>query len=35
MRRLRMATWDRPGEQVLDERLASQPTQSRLLDILV
>ena len=31
---LRMATWDRPGEQVLDERLASQPTQSRLLDIL-
>ena len=32
---LRMATWDRPGEQVFDERLASQPTQSRLLDILV
>ena len=32
---LRMATWDRPGEQVLDERLASQPTHSRLLDILV
>ena len=31
---LRMATWDRPGEQVLDERLASQPTQSRLLDTL-
>ena len=31
---LRMATWDRPGEQVLDERLASQPTQSRLVDIL-
>ena len=31
---LRMATWDRPGEQVLDERLASQPTQSRLLGIL-
>ena len=31
---LRMATWDRSGEQVLDERLASQPTQSRLLDIL-
>lgn len=29
---LKMAVWDRPGEQVLDERLASQPTQSRLLD---
>ena len=31
---LRMAVWDRPGERVLEERLASQPTQSRLLDIL-
>ena len=31
---LRMAVWNRPGERVLDERLASQPTQSRLLDIL-
>jgi len=31
---LQMATWDRPGEQVLGERLASQPTHSRLLDIL-
>ena len=31
---LRMATWDRPGEQVLDERSASQPTHSRLVDII-
>jgi hypothetical protein len=31
---MRMATWDRPGERVLDERLASQPTQSRLMDLL-
>jgi hypothetical protein len=31
---LRMATWDRPGPRVLGERLASQPTQSRLLDLL-
>jgi hypothetical protein len=31
---LRMAVWDRPGARVLDERLASQPTQSRLLDAL-
>jgi hypothetical protein len=31
---MRMAVWNRPGERVLDERLASQPTQSRLLDIL-
>ena len=31
---LKMAVWDRPGETVLDERLASQPTHSRLLDIL-
>jgi hypothetical protein len=29
-----MAAWDRPGENVLDERLASQPTQSRLIDWL-
>jgi len=31
---MRMATWNRPGERVLDERSASQPTQSRLTDIL-
>jgi hypothetical protein len=31
---LRMATWNRPGQRVVEERLASQPTQSRLLDIL-
>ena len=31
---LKMAVWDRPGRRVLDERLASQPTQSRLLDTL-
>ncbi len=31
---VRMATWDRPGDRVLDERLASQPTQSRLIDTL-
>lgn len=31
---MRMAVWDRPGEAVLNERLASQPTQSRLIDIL-
>lgn len=31
---MKMAVWDRPGNQVADERLASQPTQSRLLDIL-
>lgn len=30
----KMAVWDRPGDEVLDERLASQPTQSRLIDIL-
>jgi hypothetical protein len=29
-----MAVWDRPGEAVLGERLASQPTQSRLIDML-
>lgn len=31
---LKMAVWDRPGEQVLEERLGSQPTQSRLIDTL-
>jgi hypothetical protein len=31
---LRMATWDRPGEQVLDERSGSQPTHSRLVDMV-
>jgi len=30
----KMAVWDRPGPQVLDERLASQPTHSRLINIL-
>lgn len=30
----RMASWDRPGQQVIDERLASQPTHSRLIDML-
>lgn len=30
----RCAVWDRKGDQLLDERLASQPTQSRLLDTL-
>lgn len=29
---MRMAVWNRPGDQVLSERLASQPSQSRLLD---
>jgi hypothetical protein len=31
---LKLGVWDRPGEAVLDERLASQPTQSRLIDAL-
>jgi hypothetical protein len=31
---MRMAAWNRPGERPLDERLGSQPTQSRLIDIL-
>lgn len=31
---MRMAAWDRPGDEVLHERLASQPTQSRLIDWL-
>jgi hypothetical protein len=30
----RVAVWDRKGDQVIDERLASQPTQSRLINIL-
>ena len=30
----KMAVWDRRGDDVIDERLASQPTQSRLLSIL-
>jgi hypothetical protein len=29
-----MAAWNRSGQQPLDERLASQPSQSRLIDIL-
>ena len=31
---MRMATWDRRGEEVINQRLASQPTQSRLVDWL-
>src|SRR5690554_6114923 len=31
---MKVAAWDRPGEQPLDERLASQPTQSRLISYL-
>jgi hypothetical protein len=31
---MRMAVWNRPGDSVLEERLASQPTHSRLIDIL-
>jgi hypothetical protein len=31
---MRLAAWNRSGEQPLDERMASQPTQSRLIDIL-
>jgi hypothetical protein len=31
---MKLAAWNRPGEQPLDERMASQPTQSRLIDIL-
>ena len=30
----RAAVWDRPGQEVINERLASQPTQSRLIRIL-
>jgi hypothetical protein len=31
---MRMAVWDRPGRRVAEERLASQPTESRLLAAL-
>ena len=31
---MRIAVWDRPGQEVLQQRLASQPTQSRLIDWL-
>lgn len=31
---MKVAAWNRPGEHPLDERMASQPTQSRLIDIL-
>lgn len=31
---MKIAAWDRPGEQPLDERLASQPSQSRLIKIV-
>lgn len=31
---LKLAVWDRYGEQTAQERLSSQPTQSRLIDIL-
>jgi hypothetical protein len=31
---MKLAVWNRRGEQPVDERLASQPTQSRLIDIL-
>ena len=31
---MKLAVWDRPGRQPLEERLASQPSQSRLIDIL-
>lgn len=31
---MRIATWNRPGERVLEERSASQPTQTRLTDTL-
>ena len=30
----RLAVWNRPGQQVLEERLASQPTQSRLVNTI-
>src|SRR6202795_3308728 len=33
-RAMKWAAWNRPGPQPLEERLASQPTQSRLIDIL-
>jgi len=31
---MRLAVWDRPGQRVAHERLASQPTHSRLIDTL-
>lgn len=31
---MKLAAWDRPGDAPLDERMASQPTQSRLVDTL-
>lgn len=31
---MKMAVWDRPGPRVVDERLASQSTHSRLIDTL-
>jgi hypothetical protein len=31
---MKMAVWNRPGQQPLEERLASQPTQSRLIALL-
>jgi hypothetical protein len=31
---LKVAVWDRPGDHVVEERLASQPTTSRLLSVL-
>ena len=31
---LKLAVWDRYGDQTAEERLSSQPTQSRLIDIL-
>ena len=31
---VKAAVWDRPGDQVLHERLGSQPTSSRLLNVL-
>ena len=31
---MKLAVWNRPGQQPLEQRLASQPTQSRLIDLL-
>ena len=31
---MKLAAWNRPGQQPLEQRLASQPTQSRLIDML-
>lgn len=31
---MKASVWDRPGAQVSDERLASQPTHSRLIDLI-